>query len=165
MKRPTSYTILSFLPFFCAERPVAATSSAGVNLYGISHHVDKGLWFGNELNEYHPGFGLNFEFGGSRSNHWLVEGGTFKDSERRRARYVGAGFKLRLFWQVRIGMIAALYSSETLPNSNAVFAPVPILSVNLPIVTLNGVYLPKYEGINPYHIFGGYITIRFWEEK
>lgn len=138
----------------------AIDGSVGVNLYGASKHFLTEKQKRLKINEYNPGFGLRFTFGGQRSSQIFIEGGSFEDSFDAQARYLSVGFQLRLIDQLRAGFNVGMYSSASTNDGKTFFAPVPMVSYSLWRVTANFVYLPPYEGHNPFKTLGMYATIR-----
>lgn len=149
---------------------MAQTSSAnslGINIYGLSYHVnnrrgEKLFTTEGRFNEVNTGVGARASFGtDSAATTLFVEGGFFSDTFEKQAKYLSVGFQVRLIYQLRVGINAAVYTTESIRDGNPFFAPVPILSYTFEPVTLNFVYLPKYEGHNPWHTIGAYATINF----
>lgn len=135
----------------------------GVNLYGISYHFLRESQSRDPFNEVNTGIGFRATFGGRNSSRLFFEGGRFKDTLENTAKYMSIGFLLKIIHQFRVGLNGAIYTSKSIRNGNAFFAPLPIASYSLWRVTVNGVYMPKYQGTNPYHTLGFYLTIRLFE--
>ena len=137
----------------------------GVNLYGISYHILKESQSRDPFNEFNTGIGFRATFGGKKSSRLFFEGGRFKDTLENTAKYMSIGFLLKIIHQFRVGVNGAVYTSNSIRGGEAFFAPIPIVTYSLGRVTVNGVYLPKYRGTNPYHTLGFYLTIRLFEGK
>lgn len=137
----------------------------GVNLYGYSYYFLKEDQSLDYLNEFNAGLGFRATSGGRKSSQIFLEGGTFEDGIKNQAKYLSLGFLLRVFHQLRIGINAAAYSTETINRGDVIFAPLPIITYSLGPITANGVYLPKFRDLNPFHTLGFYLTIRMFEGK
>ncbi len=137
-------------------------NSFGINLYGLSHHFREKYQSRVRLNEFNHGFGARASFGSRQSGTFLIEGGSFEDTFEHQAKYLGVGYKFRVLGQLRLGVIGAVYTTKSL-NNGGTLAAIPVVSYTVWRFTLNGVYLPKYESVNPYHILGTYLTIHLFE--
>ncbi len=141
---------------------LANANSFGINLYGMSYHFLRAGQSRDRLNEFNKGIGARASFGTRKSSTFLIEGGTFKDTFRNQAKYLGIGVMLKTVSQLRIGIIGAMYTTKSLGRGGTL-AAIPAASYTVWRVTLNGAYLPKYKGINPYHILGLYLTFHVSE--
>ena len=164
-------TTLIILALMICASGIGHANSFGVNLYGLSYHMNnrRGAgWLepGTHFNEFNKGIGLRATFGtDSAATTLFVEGGTFRDSFRNQAKYLSLGFQVRLIYQLRMGINAAVYTTRSIHAGNPIFAPIPIMSYSVSIVTLNAVYLPKYKSYNPWNTLGAYLTIRLFSAK
>ena len=156
-------------PIFCGTIIIITSplhpqaNELGVNLYGLSYHLLNDGQSREYLNEFNAGIGLRATFGRRTTSQLFFEGGSYKDTFENQAKYLSVGVLLKMIAQLRVGINAAVYSSESIQNGNAFFAPVPIAAYTLGPVTFNGVYLPKYGGINAYNTLGFYATVRIFE--
>ena len=105
-----------------------SANSVGVNLYGFSYHILKENQLRDRLNEFNPGIGLRASFGTASTNTLFIEGGSYKDTFENQARYLSVGYLIRLWKQLRIGINAAVYKTESTRRGSAFFAPVPMAS-------------------------------------
>jgi hypothetical protein len=167
LKRFTHIAVLPSIPLVFSADSVRA-NSFGVNIYGLSYHVndrrgEKLFTTEGRFNEFNNGFGLRASFGtDSAVTTLLVEGGAFDDTFQNLAKYLSVGFQVRVIRQLRAGINAAVYTTQSINYGNPFFAPVPIVSYTVSVVTLNFVYLPKYEPRNPWHTIGAYATIHLF---
>lgn len=143
----------------------ASANEFGVNLYGFSYHILKEYQSRDRLNEVNTGIGFRATFGGKNSSRLFFEGGRFKDTFENTAKYMSIGFLLKIIYQLRVGVNGAMYTTESVRGGDAFFIPIPIASYTLWRLTVNGVYLPKYQRTNPFHTLGFYLTIRLFEGK
>ncbi len=134
----------------------------GVNVYGLSRHFPKYSSATDSLNEVNPGLGLRVSFVRASRSHGFVEAGFFEDSMENRAKYFSFGFMFRVVHQFRVGVNAAVYSTETINWGDPFLLPLPIASYSVGPVTANAVYMPKVQGLS-YHILGFYATIRIFD--
>lgn len=133
-------------------------NSIELNLYGASYHLVEEWQSRDNLNEINIGYGLRTVVGSGSTSWAFLEGGTFRDSFENKATYLSLGFLLRVFNHLRIGLNIAAYKSKSIGGMRAV--PIPMVAFTLDRLTLNTVYLPKRHGVNPYHIFGAYASIK-----
>ncbi len=144
-------------------------NSFGVNIYGLSYHAnnrrgEKLFTTDGRFNEFNQGFGFRGSFGtDSAATTLFVEGGAFEDTFNNQAKYLSVGFQVRLVDQLRAGINAAVYTTQSIQDGNPFFAPIPILSYTVSVVTLNFVYLPKYQRRNPWHTIGAYATLHLFK--
>ena len=152
--------VVAFCLIICVSTSAFA-NSFGINLYGMSYHFLEAQQSRDFLNEFNSGFGARASFGSKNGNTFLIEAGTFKDTFKNKAKYIAVGYKLRFVAQLRAGVIGAMYTTQSIRHGGSL-ALVPILSYTVWRVSLNGVYLPRYEDVNPYHILGAYLTIHLF---
>ncbi len=156
--RPFKFSLFVILAVFMSTSELCA-NSLELNVYGLSHHVLKEGESRNYLNEVNTGFGIRAVTGSDSTSWFLFEGGRFKDTFENQATYGSIGFLLRVYGQFRIGLNLAAYQTESL-RAHVVAAPLPMATYTLWRVTLNVIYLPKYQGMNPFHTFGAYASLR-----
>lgn len=135
-----------------------SANSIELNLYGASYHLLEEWQSRNDLNEFNLGYGVRTVVGSDSTSWAFLEGATFKDSFENQATYLSLGFLLRVFGQFRFGLNLAAYKSRSVGGVRA--APIPIVAITLDRLTINAAYLPKRRGVNPYHIFGAYASLR-----
>ncbi len=150
-------TLLSLILTFAVSKGQA--NSIGLNIYGISYHFLEPYQNREYLNEINQGLGIRASFGRCSTGTYFIEGGFFKDTFKNRAKYLSTGYMFRLLKQFRIGLHAGIYKTNSINWGRGVIAVVPIASYTVKFVTLNTVYLPKYEGVNAFHTLAGYLTI------
>ena len=160
--RPLSTVVLLLLMAGAVACDVSA-NSVGINIYGLSRHFDLGYTSRDRINEVHPGYGLRVTNVSCRGHIFFAEGGIFKDTFENKAKYIALGYKLRLWNQLRLGLMVGPYNTESINRGSTIMAGIPTMTFRVWRVTLNGVYLPKYEGINPYKIIAGYLTIHVFD--
>lgn len=134
----------------------------GVNIYGLSYHLIGNRESYDFLNEVNTGLGFRATFGDRNTNKVIIEGGRFRDSMNFAARYLSVGYLVRIVPGFSMGLNTALYTSRTIINGGIILAPIPIVSYTVGAVTLNGIFLPKYENKNPMNTLGFYLTIRLF---
>lgn len=132
----------------------------GVNFYGLSYHIITDKRSRDRLNEFNPGIGFRATFGRQNSSNLFLEGGQFRDTFDNSAKYISIGLLLRIVHHFKVGVNASVYSTKSIRGGDTFFAPVPIATYTLGPITANGIFLPKYSDINPYHTLGFYLTIR-----
>jgi len=166
-----SVSILSFVAiiFFFGSTEQVEADSIALNLYGVSYHLDhrdeptSGTDGSNKLNEFNEGVGLRLSLGNDSSDVFFLEGGSFQDSFENEAMYLSLGYQWRVIMQLRIGINAAIYATDSIRKGSPFFAAIPLVSYTIGFLTVNGLYLPKYRDINPYHTIGAYLTIRLFD--
>ena len=145
------------LSLMCFEPSRA--DSFGINIYGLSYHMGQNVADRDIFNEVNTGFGFRADFGSKKGNSFFFEGGKYKDSFDNDARYISIAYQIRILSQLRLGLNAAIYNTQSTNSGESFFAPIPILSYRFWRLTINGVYLPKHEPINPFYILGAYLTV------
>ena len=74
----------------CAT-PCAAQSQLGINLYGLSYHLDRDVAKSpGHNNQFNPGLGLRCRLPGEKFDRFL-DGGFYYDSGRNTTLYAGGG--------------------------------------------------------------------------
>jgi len=134
-------------------------SRLGLNLYGLSYHLDRRDQDGGRFNEFNPGGGATFTFHERGKSHYSVEGGIFVDSYRKRATYLVLGYEYDLFKPVGIGMVLGVYDSRAVSPDGPVVAAAPFAAIHYRRFCLRVVHLPEFPGINPYPSFASYLII------
>jgi hypothetical protein len=66
-------------------------------------------------------------------------------------------FKLDERW--KLGADLLVIQSQTYNEGGVFVAPIPRLTYDFGPVVLNGIYVPKYEQINRFAVYGFYFTI------
>lgn len=159
--------VAAVLSVACVD--LSQANSFGVNVYGLSYHVNnrrgaEPFTTDGRFNEVNQGFGFRASFGtDSAATTLFVEGGAFDDTFQNLAKYLSVGFQVRLIYQLRAGINAAVYTTQSIKDGDPFFAPVPIVSYTVSMVTFNFVYFPKYEPRNPWHTIGAYATIHLFK--
>lgn len=139
--------------------PCAAQSNLGLNVYGLSYHLDreeaKSRGHDNEVN---PGLGLRYRVPGEKFDTFL-DGGAYRDSGRSTAAYGSVG----VFWKpterLRLGGAMAVFNSDSYNNGDPFIAPVPLAAYEWRRVTLNVVYVPKIDSIGTPDTLGFWLTL------
>ena len=143
----------------CAA-PCAAQGRLGVNVYGLSYHVEREeAHESGDDNEFNPGLGLRWRTPGERFD-WFLDGGVYRDSGRNTAVYGGIGTFWKPTERLRLGAALVGFHSDTYNEGDAFIAPLPIAGYEWRRVTLNVVYFPKIERYNEVNTFGFWLT--FW---
>lgn len=157
-----SAKVLSFIgAALCILLTSAATAGElGINVFGLSYHLDRQDDRGNRFNEFNYGLGLNYTFYEDGRSRYYVEGSVYHDSFRNTARYGAVGYDYRLFDQLYFGLIVGLINSEAVSPSGSIVGAVPMLRYRYHWATVSLVHLPKFPGINAYPSFATYLT--FW---
>jgi len=139
--------------------PSVTAGEVGINLFGLSYHLDRRDEQGRRFNEINYGIGANYTFYKNHRSHYYLEGGIYDDSFRKTARYITVGYDYRLFAQLYCGLLVGLIDSRSLSSSGSIVAAVPLLRYRWSHVSFNVVHLPKFPGINEYPAFATYLTI------
>lgn len=134
-------------------------SRLGLNLYGLSYHLDRRDQSGQRFNEFNPGAGASFVFHERGKSHYSVESGIFLDSYRQRAYYFVLGYEYDLFKPIGVGMVFGVYDSRAVSPDGPVAAAAPFVAVHCRRFSLRVVHLPEFPGINPYPSFASYLII------
>jgi len=143
----------------CCAGPCAAQGALGINVYGLSYHLDRDeAESRGQDNEVNPGLGLRYRMPGEKFDSFL-EGGVYHDSGRNSAVYAGAGLLWKLTERLRLGAAAAVFQSDTYKNGEPVFAPVPLAAYEWRRVTLNVVYVPRIDSIGTLDTLGFWLTL------
>ncbi len=144
---------------------ISQAESFGINLYGLSFHSGVEGYNYDRLNEVNKGIGVRADFGKKDGDAIFMEAGKYNDSFENEAKYVSVGYQYRIWKQLRFGINAAFYNTKSTNNGETFFAPIPIMSYRVWRVTVNTVYLPKYQRINPFTIVGAYLTFTIIQGK
>jgi hypothetical protein len=109
----------------CAA-PCAAQGRLGVNVYGLSYHVEREEAHESGVdNEFNPGLGLRWRTPGERFD-WFLDGGVYRDSGRNTAVYAGIGTFWKPTERLRLGAALVGFHSDTYNEGDAFIAPLPI---------------------------------------
>src|SRR4051812_208757 len=106
--------------------PFAAHAELGINVYGLSYHLDRDkahkLGVDNELN---PGLGVRWRQAHSERLDWFADAGFYRDSGRNTAVLAGGGALWHATGGLRLGGAIALLHSDTYNRGKAFIAPLP----------------------------------------
>ncbi len=143
---------------------VSSAGELGVNLYGLSYHLDRRDVTGYRFNERNPGIGATFTIHEKQRSRYYVEAGIMEDSYRRAAKYVTFGYGYRIVKGLSIGVLCGVYDSRSVAES-AVLVAAPKVSYRYRDVEMHLVHLPEFPGINPYPSFALYATLYVWGQS
>ena len=139
--------------------PSSARADLGINVYGLSYHLDqdKAKELGDD-NQVNPGLGLRWR--AQRATwDWFADAGFYRDSGRHTAKLAGAGALWHASERLRLGGALAFLSSKTYNGGKSFIAPLPVAAYELGSVTLNMVFLPKVHEVNDINTFGFWLTV------
>jgi hypothetical protein len=111
---------------------------------------------GNEIN---LGLGLNYEFHEDELGVGFVEVGFYQDSGDNVAKLAGVGYQYKLGKYWRLGGALVGLQSKTYNHGDFFIAPLPILTLDLGVVRLNAIYVPRYGEYNQFAVFGLYFSV------
>ncbi len=148
----------SFLP-----TATASAGELGIDLFGLSYHLDRRDDSGRRFNEFNYGLGVNYTFFSNDRSRYYLEGAIYHDSYNYTARFGAVGYDYRLFDQLYFGLIVGLIDSRSVSDAGSIVGAVPMLRYRWSRVTFNLVHIPKFPGINGYPSFATYLTL--WLSK
>ena len=146
--------------------PALLFRSLNVNLhiFGFSYHPDREGSRVNHLNnEFNAGLGFGYRLHEDKLGLANSEAGLFKDSGNNWAKFAGVCYLFKLDERWMLGADVLLIQSPTYNYGEAFVAPIPRLSYDFGKVIVNAVYIPKYQELNRYSVFGLYFTIPLWK--
>lgn len=146
-------------------RPADPRLRLNLHVFGFSYHPDRAGTRTSHLdNELNLGLGLNYELHSDARGVTSLEGGFFKDSGRNWAKFAGVGYQFKLGNRWRLGADLLALHSTTYNNDRAFVAPIPRVTYDFGPVKLNAVYVPRYQELNRFAVFGFYFTmpLRQW---
>jgi hypothetical protein len=136
---------------------LAHAGELGVNVYGLSRHLDRAK--ARELhvdNERNPGLGLRYRVPQGERLDWIFDTGLYHDSGRNTAFVAGAGGSWHATEHLRLAGALAFFKSDTYNRGRAGIAPLPLAVWDTRPVSFNFVYFPKVREIN------SVATVGFW---
>jgi hypothetical protein len=139
--------------------PLAARADLGLNVYGLSYHLDrdKARQLGVD-NEFNPGLGVRWR-NVEKSFDWFADVGFYRDSGRNTALLAGGGALWHAGENLRLGGALALLHSDTYNKGKTFVAPLPVAAYDFKRVTLNMVFLPKVHEVNDINTLGFWATV------
>ena len=139
--------------------PAMAHADLGINVYGLSYHLDqdkaKELGVDNQVN---PGLGVRWRERKSTWD-WFADAGVYRDSGRNTAKLAGAGALWHASERVRLGGALAFLNSNTYNGGKSFIAPLPVVTYEGRPLTLNMVVLPKVHDLNDINTLGFWLTL------
>ena len=139
---------------------LAHAGELGVNVYGLSRHLDRAkareLHVDNELN---PGLGLRYRVRQGERLDWIFDTGFYRDSGRNTAFIAGAGASWHAGEHLRLAGALTFFKSDTYNRGRAGIAPLPIAVWDTRPVSFNFVYFPKLREINSIATVGFWLTL------
>lgn len=144
--------------------PLFRSLSVNLHIFGFSYHPDREGTRVNHLdNEFNVGLGFGYRLHEDKLGLANSEAGFFRDSGNNWAKFVGVCYLLKLGERWTLGADALLIQSPTYNDGEAFVAPIPRLTYDFGKVILNAVYVPRYQQLNRYSVFGLYFTIPLWK--
>jgi len=137
-----------------------AAADWGVNVYGLSRHLDRAK--ARELhvdNEVNPGLGLRYRVPQGEGLDWIFDTGLYRDSGRNRAFIAGAGASWHATEHLRLAGALTFFKSDTYNRGRAGIAPLPIAVWETRAMSFNFVYFPKLREINSVATVGFWLTL------
>jgi hypothetical protein len=160
MTRKQGQTTFFLLSIVLALPCFAQSGELGINVYGLSHHIErdraKALGLDNEFN---PGLGLRYRAPLSERTDWFFDAGAYRDSGRNPALVAGPGILWKASGGIRLGGALAYFNSDSYNRGRAFIAPIPIAAYEWRAVTLNMAYMPKISDFNEINTLGFWLTI------
>lgn len=164
LSRAIALIALVLIIVLSAGYAYAQGGEAGVNLYGLSYHLErdraKELGYDNEIN---PGIGLRYRFPGGQDLDWFGDGGAYRDSGRSTAVYAGGGILWKLTENLRLGGALTFFYSDSYNHGDPFIAPIPLLVYDWRAVSFNIAYFPKISGFNDLNTLGFWLTL--WPKR
>ncbi len=137
-----------------------AAADWGVNVYGLSRHLDRAkareLHVDNELN---PGLGLRYRVPRDERLDWIFDTGFYRDSGRNRAFFAGAGASWHATEHLRLAGALTFFKSDTYNRGRAGIAPLPVAVWDTRAVSFNLVFFPKVPQTNSIATLGFWLTL------
>lgn len=140
----------------------ALAGDMSLNIYGLSYHWERDEAHAiNVDNEFNPGLGLRYSLAPiCLCDTPFAEAAFYRDSGRNTAVYAALGCRgVELVPNLRLGIAAAAFHSDTYNRGDPFIAPVPLLSWQLKTVTLNVTHFPKVKGFNDINTTGLYVSL------
>jgi hypothetical protein len=129
-------------------------------VFGLSYHPDRdGTRDSQVNNEFNPGLGLEYNLHDDALGVINSEFGIFKDSGSTWAKFAGMSYLFKLDEHWKLGADFLVIQSAAYNEGCTFVAPIPRLTYDFGPVILNGIYIPKYEQLNRYAVFGLYFTV------
>ncbi len=145
MTRWSSSSLL--LPLALAFPGLGAAADWGVNVYGLSRHLDRAK--ARELhvdNEVNPGLGLRYRAPRDERLDWIFDTGLYRDSGRNTAFFAGAGASWHATGHLRLAGALTFFKSDV-----AVW--------DTRAVSFNLVFFPKVPQTNSIATLGFWLTL------
>jgi hypothetical protein len=151
---------LRLLVLICLAPCVSWGGDLGVNVYGLSYHLErsraKELGLTNEVN---PGLGLRYRAPLNERFDWFADAGLLRDSARHTALIAGPGVFYKAGENLRLGGAAALFHSKTYNGGGAFIAPVPLAAYEWRAASVSLAYFPRISGRNEVNTLGLWLTL------
>jgi hypothetical protein len=140
--------------------PANPRTKLNLHIFGLAYHPDRqGTRTSHLDNELNLGVGLNRELHNNAAGVTSLEAGVFKDSGRNMAKFAGIGYQFKLGQRWSVGADVLAIQSRTYNFGRSFVAPIPRATYDFGPVTLNAVYIPKFQQFNLFAVFGFYLTI------
>lgn len=140
--------------------PEDAQFKLNFHVFGLSYHPDrKGTRVSHLDNELNIGLGLNYQLHSDARGIAGLEGGFFRDSGRKWAKFAGTSYLFKLNERWAAGADVLAIHSPTYNRGKAFVAPIPRVTYDFGPVKLNAVFVPRLDPVNRFAVFGFYITV------
>ncbi len=155
--RPTTSSMIVIAAALMIVTSVDARPEFGINIYGLSYHLDRTDINGRSFNEENIGLGFRAILKNSKKGVTFLEGGWFEDSFDHGARYLSIAYQIKITEGILLGMNVGYYDAPSVVGQ--IIAPIPTLTLRYHTIALNIIHIPGFSGLNPYPSFGGYLTL------
>jgi hypothetical protein len=151
---------VAFAACIAAAPARADWRDVGVNVYGLSYHVDRDrareLDVDNGLN---PGLGVRYNFAKWERWTFLAEAGAYHDSGRNTAVYGGAAALWQAVGGLHVGAALVAMNSDTYNRGKTFLAPLPVIGYDFGPAMVNLTYFPKVSNYNEVGTLGLWFTL------
>jgi len=148
------FVLISLLILFSESN----SQEIGINLYGLSYHIQRETSDNKDFNELNYGIGMRYSLNKDKRMELFIDSGFFKDSSAKLAKYMGFGLQFSLFNTFNIGFLGLIYQSKMINQGAPIVGAVPLISFSFKNICINSIIIPKIKNLVDYDSIGFYLT-------
>jgi len=155
---PEVYLLFTFL--FSLFSSPAHAHQWGIDIFGLSYHLDRFDSQGRQMNGFNPGIGAHYELRETKHSLMMLDSGIYYSSARSFAKF--GAFAWQRKWRIlRVGPALSVFHSVSYNTGHIFVAPLLLLSVRVSPLTFNVLPIPRYKNKNRNAAIGFFTTWNF----
>jgi hypothetical protein len=154
-RRPEIYLLFLLLLLLFAKP--AAANPWGLDIFGLSYHIDRFDSEGRAMNDFNPGIGAHYDLRETKHSLIMLDSGIYYSSGRSLAEFGAIGWQRK--WRIlRFGPALSVFHSASYNKGHLFAAPLFLFSVRVSPLTFTVLPIPRYKHKNRNAAIGFFTT-------